>query len=763
MTGWRRRVREAGPLRILFIVPDLGTGGAERHVVTLAPALDPARFHVSVVCIGEEGGLFPTLAGHGVPARALHSRRRWLHALFGLIRIMTDEHPDVVITRGYNADTLGRIAAAFTRVARTVVWVHNAGDITPRGAVRRAVYKVLGPLTSAYYGVADEQRAYLVEQLGFPESKIEVIENGVDTSLFQPARPGEPARTASALGIPAQGPTIGMLAVLRPEKDHGTALRAMKLVLDEIPDARLVLIGDGPLRQPLEQLAGELGIAGNVVFAGSRSDVASLFAVVDVALLSSYTECFPLAVLEAMACGVPVVATDVGGLPDMVDDGVTGQLVPPRDPRAMATALIKIMRDPGRTAEMGRAARRRVLERFTLERSVRVAGATLLRTAGRERPARPIRLTILQDHVSVGGAENLLLELCRNVDRRIVEPRLICFRHPGALAPAFEAAGVPVESLERSGRFDPRTLLRLVRSFRSGGTDVVLLTHYHRAGLLLGRIAARLARVPNVVAAHDMDLMGVGKRVLPRGVVETLFLTQALVLLAPSQGRYLHEEEGVGRFPWRRTREVVIPNGIVLRPAPTPADRIAARARLGLDRADVVVGIVAVLRPQKAHGVLLRTIAALAPTHPRLRLVVVGDGPEAPRVRALVDELGIADRVDFTGLRSDVPALLPAFDISCLSSVHEGAPLAVLESMAAGVPMVATDCGALRDLVADEEEGFIVPVGDEPALAARLERLIVDPALRRAMGERGRAHAEREFSIERTVQGYQRLVAELAR
>jgi glycosyltransferase involved in cell wall biosynthesis len=134
--------------------------------------------------------------------------------------------------------------------------------------------------------------------------------------------------------------------------------------------------------------------------------------------------------------------------------------------------------------------------------------------------------------------------------------------------------------------------------------------------------------------------------------------------------------------------------------------------------------------------VLVRAIALLAPSHPRLRLAVVGDGPEESRVRALVDELGIADRVLFAGLRSDVRELLPGFDISCLSSVHEGAPLAVLESMAAGVPVVATDCGALRDLLAD-------------------------PGLREEMGTRARARAEQEFSIEHTVQGYQDLLVGL--
>ena len=390
------------------------------------------------------------------------------------------------------------------------------------------------------------------------------------------------------------------------------------------------------------------------------------------------------------------------------------------------------------------------------------ARRTLIRTAGQERPARPIRLTIVQDKLTAGGVEILLLELCARIDRSLVEPRLICLKRAGEMGADFEAAGVPVETLGRRGRFDPTTLVRLLRSFRAARTDVVLVTHHQRAAMVLGRIAARLARVPaNVVAAHDMDVTRVGDRVLPRGVVETLFLSDALVLLAPSQGRYLHGEEGVGRFPWRRTREVVIPNGTELGTAPTTADRLAARARLGLDPADLVVGIVAIFRAQKAHHVLLRAIAQLAPTHPRLRLVAVGHGPEEGRIRALAEELGITDRVLFTGLRDDVAEILPGFDVSCLASVHEGAPLAVLESMAAGVPMVATDVGALRDLLADSREGYIVPAGDPEALADRLAALLADPVLREEMGRRARARAEREFSIEHTVQGYQELLVGL--
>ncbi|MGH3933010.1 MAG: glycosyltransferase, partial [Pseudonocardiaceae bacterium] len=316
--------------------------------------------------------------------------------------------------------------------------------------------------------------------------------------------------------------------------------------------------------------------------------------------------------------------------------------------------------------------------------------------------------------------------------------------------------------LGRTVRFAASRVLRLARYFRRHGTDAVLVTHHQRAPLTLGRVAARLARVPaNLIAAHDMDLTSVGKRCLPRHDVETLFLSHALVLLAPSQGDYLHREEEVGRFPWRRIREVVIPNGISLPPRPTPAQRAQARSTLGLEPADFVVGIVARLCAQKAHEVLFRAIAALAPSHPRLRLVVIGEGDRAAELTILADELGITDRVLFTGLRRDVDRLLPGFDVSCLSSVHEGAPIIVIESMAAGVPVVATDCGALRDMITDGDEGFLVPVGDAAALADRIARLAADPALRTRQGLRGRSRAERNHRIETTAEAFQDLLSAL--
>lgn len=376
----------------------------------------------------------------------------------------------------------------------------------------------------------------------------------------------------------------------------------------------------------------------------------------------------------------------------------------------------------------------------------------------------PLQLSLIVDYIDVGGAEIQLLNLFRHFDPAVVRPRLICLKRAGVMATEFEASGFPVDVIGRSGRYDLHTVPRLIRRFRQDRTDAVLVTHLHPAPLTLGRLAAWLTRRVSVVAPHGMDtLTFTGQRCLPRHDVEMLFISNALVLVAPSQGRYLHREEGVGRYPWRRIPEVVIPNGIPLPPVPTSADRAWARNELKLNENDLVVGIVARLEAVKAHEVLFDAVAKLTPTNPQLRLVVVGEGDREAELKTLAHALGIASRVRFTGLRRDVVQLLPGFDIACLTSKYECAPLAVIEAMAAGIPVIATNCGAVRDMVTDGREGFIVNVGDVDLLAHRIAILAADVDLRMRMGAQGRICAERNFRIEDTAAAFQRLLTSLVR
>ena len=375
-------------MRVMYVVPDLAIGGAERHVTLLMPGLDRRRFDAAVVCIGAEGELFGDLVAGGIPAVALHrSKRQAVRALRDLVREMRLFAPDVVITRGRSAETLGRIAAWLAGVPHSVVWVRNDGDVKPRGVVRRVADRVLDRVTSAYFGLARAQMDYMTGDLRYSPDKIRIIPNGVDTARFQS---GGDRSALRGLGIGESDKVVGILAALRPEKDHATFLRAARLVADRVPQAKFLIVGEGRMRPEIEGLIGRYGLGDRVVMTGARSDVPELLRAMDVFVLSSFSvECFPNALLEAMAAGRPAVCTAVGGVPEILEESVTGFLVPPHDPEALADRLVRILSDPALAERMGRAARARVESRFSLAASVATAEQALLDVAaGHRTPPR---------------------------------------------------------------------------------------------------------------------------------------------------------------------------------------------------------------------------------------------------------------------------------------------------------------------------------------------------------------------------------------
>lgn len=356
------------PIRTLFVVPELKHGGAERHLTTLLPRLDRTRVLPSVVCVGGEGALYADLRAAGIHSTVLPLRKQhaW-RALRELTAIMRHQRPDVVSVWGYNAETLGRIAARAAAVPHSIMWVHNATEITARGLVQRLVDRALIPWTSRYFGVAESQRPFLVEQRRYPADRIEIICNGVDLLDFVAGTDRTPL---AEFGIPDGAPVVAVVAALRPEKDHVNLLHAAQRVIDSVPNAHFLVIGDGECRAHLSALCDHLHITASVHFAGARDDVSRLLRAIDVFTLTSTTECLPIALLEAMACGRPAVCTAVGGMTEVITDGVTGYLVAPGDSAQLADRLVRLLSDPHAAHRMGRAARRRVEDSYALDRSV---------------------------------------------------------------------------------------------------------------------------------------------------------------------------------------------------------------------------------------------------------------------------------------------------------------------------------------------------------------------------------------------------------
>lgn len=359
-------------LDVAFVVDHLDMGGAERHVVTMTPALDAERFYVTVHCLSHEGTLAADVGATGVRVRSHETRgRRAAPALaaFRLWRCFQSAKPDVVVTSGFRAGVLGRLVARAAGVDATLSWKHNIGHLGAVGIKERWSERLLKRWTTRYVGVCHSQLRYLVDEIGLDPERIGVVHNSVKIHL--PRRGPDQPPTLSAIDVRVDRPVIGVVAMLRREKDHPTVLRALAELAQRGVGATLVVVGDGPERSNLVALSRSLGVEQQVKMLGQRDDVAELLPLFDVLVLASYTvECFPYAVLEAMAAGVPVVATAVGGLPEMIEDGVTGLLVPPRAPIALADALGCLLGDQPRARRIGMAGRRALESRWPFDSSV---------------------------------------------------------------------------------------------------------------------------------------------------------------------------------------------------------------------------------------------------------------------------------------------------------------------------------------------------------------------------------------------------------
>lgn len=280
-------------------------------------------------------------------------------AAWGLRGLVAGWRPDVLQLHDPHALLAGLFASGAAPHAQRVAT--RRVDFPLRGRLSRLKYRSCARVIGVSRGVLDVLRAG-----GIPDQRLRLVHEGV---ADRPPQPGGRSVLAE-LGIPPGAPLVGNVAALTDHKDHGTLLAAAARVLAERPEARFLILGEGELEAGLRAKAQGLGIARQVVFAGFRGDLDRLIPCFDVFCLSSHTEGLGTSLLDAMAFGRPIVATAVGGIPEAVENGKNGWLVPARDATALAQALVRLLGDERLGTEMGRAGRRIYEERFTAERMV---------------------------------------------------------------------------------------------------------------------------------------------------------------------------------------------------------------------------------------------------------------------------------------------------------------------------------------------------------------------------------------------------------
>jgi len=360
-------------VRVVYMAHTFAVGGAEEMVLNLVQHLPP-RFQPVVCCIHDAGPIGEEIRKTGTPVSVLGLTPglRRPGDLNGIRRYLRDQRPAILHTFLLTASLYGRLAALLEHVP---VVIGTEVNIYERKRWHHILAeRLLMRGTDRVIASARSVREFYARQVHADPEKVDVIYNAVDWNALRPAeQPGTRERMRTSLGLSADMKVAGVIARLTEQKGHRFLFEA--LAAPPLADVHLLVVGDGELREALRADAGRLGLASRVHFLGARRDLGELLAAVDVFVMPSLWEGLPLSLILAMGAALPVVATSVAGIPEVVVDGEAGWLVPPGDSAALARALTDVFADPARAASIGRAARDWVRPRFGVEEYVNaVAG-----------------------------------------------------------------------------------------------------------------------------------------------------------------------------------------------------------------------------------------------------------------------------------------------------------------------------------------------------------------------------------------------------
>lgn len=552
------------------------------------------------------------------------------------------------------------------------------------------------------------QRKY--EELGAPSSRLFLSYLSADVGRFSDSKTGLLRRE---LGISEETPLVGMVAYMyapkwflgqnRGLKGHEDFIAALKLVREARPDARGVIIGgpwgDAGWYEERLRYLGTKSCNGYLAFLGPRRDVPTLYPDLDLAVMPSHTENIPFSAIESLLSGVPVVATNVGGLPDLIQDNKNGWLVPPRRPEALASAILEALNDRDeakrRTTE-GQALARKLFDAETTGREVaavyeQILGEPLLR-ATKYKPAARKRIRVLHALGSFdpGGVETWLLNVLKYIDREQFQLDFCTFGSSAGLnAKEVERLGGRILRCPKGGNLWAfRNRFRQI--LREGNYDVVH-SHVHLfSGALLRW--AKAEGVPVRIAHSHTSREGQSNSLL-RGHYGRLmklwidrYATHGLAASRLAAGQLFGSDwESDGRFR-------VLYYGIDLKPFHEPVSREDVRAELGIPLDAPVMGHVGRFVPAKNHVFLMEIAGEILRRRPEAHFLLIGDGPLRQEIQARARARGFADKLHFAGSRTDVPRLMRGgMDVFLFPSLYEGFGLTLLEAQAAGLHCLVSD------------------------------------------------------------------------
>jgi glycosyltransferase involved in cell wall biosynthesis len=373
-------------VKVTRIVARLNIGGPAVHIINLTTGLDPDRFDSQLI-VGrpgpDEGDMGYQAAQKGIDPLTIPELGRELSPLgdlrttVKLARIFRRDKPDIVETHTAKAGAVGRLAARLANVPIVIHVFHGHVFHSYFGPLRSEMFvnfeRTLARITDRIITVSPAQRRDIVDVYGIaPPERVLTVPLGLDLEPFRRAKQTCHGRFRASLGVPTEALLVGFVGRLTAVKNPSLFVESAGHVVQQFPQTRFVFVGDGELRPALEEQTDALGLAQHVIFAGWQVDMPAVYADLDLLALTSLNEGTPVTVIEALATGIPVVASAVGGVPDVLKDQETGTLVPSGDAERLAKAIIELLRAPERGQVLAYAGQQSVLGRFDLARLINV-------------------------------------------------------------------------------------------------------------------------------------------------------------------------------------------------------------------------------------------------------------------------------------------------------------------------------------------------------------------------------------------------------
>ena len=700
-------------VNILYVTLSLDIGGLEILLLEFLKALNRVKFNPSVCVLQEKGELITEIRRLGIPVYVISKKPGIDYTLpFKLLKLIKDKNIHIVHTHNSTPWLYAGLAVKMLKRVHLVHTKHSNLDARRKRLLKAESY--LAKRTDYIIADAQDVFQFMMNKQAIPASKIKVIFNGIDIKKFASLKRAENKEGKK---------TIGIIGRLVPVKDHITLLSAFKIVSQKLNAVELFIIGDGQLKENLIKYCQENGLNEKVKFLGARRDIPELMQQIDSLVLTSLNEGLSITLLEAMAAGLPVIATNVGGNPEIVKDNETGFLVPPKNPKLLAEKIITLLSDQKLANGMAEKGRKRAKEYFSIEKMVR--SYEQLYDALEVNLDNMARIAIIGEFPPPEGGMAVQAKL---FFEKLKEEKVKVF----ALKRNYEFKRRinwigKIKMIRAIISFFIFTAFLLKILFKVESLYILSNSYlnfylYTLPPVWLGKLFCKKIIVNFHGGAAEKFL---NKRVnfLARSALSTVdFIT------VPSG--YLKDI-----FAKIGLSAIAIPNIVNL-------ERFTFRKRERLEPNFIVTRH---LEPEYNVGMVIRSFAIVVKKYPQARLKICGNGSEKGKLKSLTYQLGLGNSVEFLGSLGNekIAELYNSSDILLNGSEIDNLPVSILEAFACGLPVVSTKAGGIPYLVEHEKTGLLVELNDSEVMAKDIERLLENAELAQTLSENARKSLEK--------------------